>query len=145
MNTPTCQPLPPELCNHLGFVMAKAFQELHARYERETHSYGIVPRHLGVLLLTTRRGAMRQSEIADALRLDRTTVTYLVDDLETRGWVQRAPDPDDRRAHAVSVTQDGEKVLEELRPHVQAAEQGFLHPLSETEQNQLRALLARLV
>lgn len=125
--------------------MAKAFQELHVRYERQTEDYGIAPRHLGVLLMTTRRGAMRQSEIADALRLDRTTVTYLVDDLETRGWVQRATDPDDRRAHAVSATADGERVLEELRPLVQAAEQSFLKALSESEQADLRALLVRLV
>lgn len=142
---PARHPLPPELCNHLGFVMAKAFQELSARYARHTEGYGIAPRHLGVLLLTTRRGAMRQSEIADALRLDRTTVTYLVDDLETRGWVQRAPDPGDRRAHAVSATADGERVLEELRPVLQAAEAGFLNTLSANEQAQLRALLARLV
>lgn len=139
------QPLPPELCTHLGFVLSKAYQELHARFDAETGSYGIVPRHLGVLLLVTRRGALRQSEIADALRLDRTTVTYLVDDLEARGWVERGRDPEDRRAHAVSATAEGERVLEELRPHVEAAERAFLEPLSAAESNQLRSLLARLV
>lgn len=137
--------LPSELCSHLGFVLAKAFQELHARFETETASYGIEPRHLGVLLLTTKRGPMRQNELSDALRLDRTTITYLVDDLEQRGWARRHPDPDDRRARRVQVTDEGAHVLEALRPHVESAEAGFLDPLTEKQSEQLRALLAKLV
>lgn len=137
--------LPEALGQHLGFRLAKANQELQVRVETATSQFEITPRHFGLLLLLSEDGAMHQTAIAQGLRLDRTTVTYLVDDLEARGWVERGRDPNDRRAHAVHVTPSGETLLAELRPRAQTAEVEFLAPLSTQECDQLKALLARLI
>ncbi len=88
---------------------------------------------------------MRQVALSEAMRLDRTTIMRLVDDLEQRGLVQRAPDPEDRRAHAVTITSEGLRLLQQARPLLEAAENHFLRRLSPEERVTLRALLERLV
>lgn len=137
------QPLPPELCEHIGFMLGKARQELAARLDRLTAPLTI--RHLGVLLLISGRGAMRQTDLADCLRLDRTTVMNMVDELEGAGFVRRGDDPADRRVNAVKATAKGAQWLEKLRPTAEDIERRFLDPLSAQEQETLRELLMRLV
>jgi DNA-binding MarR family transcriptional regulator len=63
--------------------------------------------HRGTVLPLTvlhRIGPVRGSELADALGLDRTTVTRHLDELERRGLVDRRPDDRDRRAMRISLT-----------------------------------------
>jgi len=139
------QPLPAELCQHLGFMLAKAHQEILDRMTRVTAPTGLTPKHFGILLLISRRGAMRQTDVADAVRVDRTTVMNLVDELEAAGFVKRGADPSDRRANAVKATAKGLQWLEKLRPLAEQTEQRFLEPLSAPEQDTLRELLIRLV
>lgn len=142
-STASC--LPQELCSRLGFVLAKAEQELHGRLDRVTAADGLSIRHLGVLTLVAQRGPMRQTDIADAVRLDRTTVMNLVDDLEAAGFVRRGRDQADRRANAVTATDKGRAWLQRLRPKAETVEQAFLAPLTPAEQAILRELLIRLV
>jgi DNA-binding MarR family transcriptional regulator len=137
--------LAPELCEHLGFVLAKARQELVERMERIIGHEGLSLRHFGTLLLISRRGAMRQTELCGAIRLDRTTIMNVVDELEAAGLVRREADPSDRRANAVTVTTKGQKWLERVRPSAEREEEAFLSPLSSGERERLRELLMRLV
>jgi DNA-binding MarR family transcriptional regulator len=139
------QPLPPELCQHLGFMLAKAHQEIFDRMSRVTAPTGLTPKHFGILVLLHRRGAMRQTDVADAVRVDRTTVMNLIDELEGAGFVKRGADPSDRRANAVKVTAKGTQWLEKLKPLAEEVERHFLEPLSAPEQHTLRELLIRLV
>ena len=141
----TRQALPPELCQHLGFVLAKAHQEILDRMAQVTAPSGLTPKHFGILLLVYRRGAMRQTDVADAVRVDRTTVMNLIDELEDAGFVKRGADPSDRRANAVKATAKGSQWLEKLKPAAEAAERSFLDALSAQEQETLRELLIRLV
>jgi len=139
------QPLPPELCEHVGFMIGKARQELLARLNPVVAPLGLNIKHFGILLLLLRRGALRQTELAGLVRLDRTTVTNMVDELEQAGFVRREPDPRDRRANAVTATPKGRKWLEKIRPTAEKIERDFLSPLSAAEQDRLRELLLRLV
>src|SRR5437899_11258287 len=93
------QPLPPELCQHLGFMLAKAHQEILDRMMVVTGPAGLTPKHFGILTLIYRRGPMRQTDVADLLRVDRTTVMNMIDELEEAGFVKRGADPSDRRAN----------------------------------------------
>ena len=139
------QPLPPELCAHVGFMLGKARQELASRLDPLAAPLGLTIRHFGITLLIIKRGALRQTELADMLRLDRTTTMKMVDELERAGFVSREVDPKDRRANAVTATPVGKRWLEKLRPQAEKIERDFLAPLKPAEQDQLRELLTRLV
>jgi DNA-binding MarR family transcriptional regulator len=52
---------------------------------------------------------LRMGDLADAVVISRSGLTGLVDRLEQAGLLARAPDPDDRRAIAVSLTPEGRR------------------------------------
>lgn len=59
-------------------------------------------------------GSTTQQRLADALRLQKSTVSRLVDQLEADGVVTREPNPDDRRSVLVSLTELGASRAERL-------------------------------
>jgi DNA-binding MarR family transcriptional regulator len=72
------------------------------------------------VLRNLRSGPRRITELAAEERVTQPAITLLVNRLEERGWVQRVPDPSDRRAVLVSLTPDGEAVFEQLRAEYRA-------------------------
>jgi DNA-binding MarR family transcriptional regulator len=77
--------------------------------------WDITPAQLRALRMLRRHGVMRLSELSDRLRIAPRSATEVVDALESRGLVQRRPDPGDRRATLVEVTGDGGGVLDSVR------------------------------
>ena len=71
-------------------------------------------------------------------------MTYLLDDLEAAGLVERRPDPADRRARRVAPTPDGLALLREVKATLRDVEDGLLAPLDDEERVVLRGLLRRL-
>jgi DNA-binding MarR family transcriptional regulator len=85
-----------------------------------------------------------QLELAGQVGLDRTVMTYLLDDLEGQGLLLRRPNPQDRRARHVILTDEGRSQLQHMRTEVTAAEARLLGELSDEERAQFRVLLARV-
>jgi DNA-binding MarR family transcriptional regulator len=71
-------------------------------------------------------------------------MTYLLDDLENAGLVQRRPDPADRRARLIAPTDQGTEVLCDLERRLRDTEDQVLGILDESERTSFRALLQRL-
>ncbi|AWB90759.1 MarR family winged helix-turn-helix transcriptional regulator [Aeromicrobium chenweiae] len=86
-----------------------------------------------------------QATIAQRLGIDRTVMTYLLDDLEQAGMVERRPDPADRRARQVVLTPRGESVLAEVSGRLQDIEREVLGGLVEADAEMFRQLLDRAV
>ncbi|MFD5158907.1 MarR family winged helix-turn-helix transcriptional regulator [Streptomyces hawaiiensis] len=85
-----------------------------------------------------------QLELAGRVGLDRTVMTYLLDDLEGLGLLSRRPNPRDRRARHVILTDEGRSQLQRMRTDVTAAESQLLVELSEEQRAQFRDLLTRV-
>ncbi|WLW54161.1 MarR family winged helix-turn-helix transcriptional regulator [Streptomyces sp. YU58] len=85
-----------------------------------------------------------QLELAGRVGLDRTVMTYLLDDLEERGVLVRRPNPRDRRSRHVILTDEGRAQLQRVRTETAAAETRLLAELGEEERTQFRDLLARV-
>jgi DNA-binding MarR family transcriptional regulator len=101
------------------------------------------PRGYQVLSAVASGACGNQAAIAEHLGIDRTVMTYLLDDLESAGLVRRSPDPADRRSRRVTLTAKGVKLHAELRDRVRDAEREVLAELSGDDANALRALLGR--
>src|SRR3954453_20990458 len=84
-----------------------------------------------------------QLALAQQLGIDRSVLTYLLDDLEGCDLIERPPDPADRRARRIVLTKAGETVLAKLGKRLEAAEQHALRGLDGAEQKVLRDLLWR--
>ncbi len=78
--------------------------------------------------------------LASRLRYDASNLTGLVDKLETRGAVERRPDPSDRRIKAIAMTEEGARLRENFRCRLES-EAGSLASLSDSQLRELRDLL----
>jgi DNA-binding MarR family transcriptional regulator len=103
------------------------------------------PRGYQVLAAAARSQPGSQQELAGHLGVDRTVMTYLLDDLERAGLIERRPDPADRRARRIAATGRGAELLGDLDERLHAAEDGVLSGLGAgADQAMFRKLLARL-
>ncbi|MBD7919981.1 winged helix-turn-helix transcriptional regulator [Cellulomonas sp. Sa3CUA2] len=84
-----------------------------------------------------------QAALASHLGIDRTVMTYLLDDLCDAGLVERCPDPADRRVRRIAATDAGRSALADVEGRMTAAEAEVLRGLSAGERDTLRTLLAR--
>src|SRR5262245_35357150 len=87
------------------------------------------PRGYQVLAACGREGPRTQLALAHRLGLDRTVMTYLLDDLQKADLVERRPDPADRRARRVELTENGRVQLCKLAEQLAEAEESLLDRL----------------
>lgn len=89
-------------------------------------------------------GPMSPSELGERLIVTRATVTGVVDSLERRGYVQRSPNPDDRRGIIVGLTAAGLDVVARVRTIVHRNERDWMAALSDEEVSTYIGLLHRI-
>jgi DNA-binding MarR family transcriptional regulator len=97
---------------HAAFVELTAHGETYLSDFAASISPGLRRGAAMPLLRLRRTGPLRVKDLACALDLDSTTVTRHLDDLKSRGLVRREPDPADRRAVLVSLTDHAAELLE---------------------------------
>lgn len=86
-----------------------------------------------------------QAGLAAAIAKDRATIGAVVDRLEQKGLIARRPSPRDKRAKVLSLTEQGQAVLAELVPVVDALQRDSLPGLSDAEYRQFLALATKAV
>ncbi|WP_433022435.1 MarR family winged helix-turn-helix transcriptional regulator [Kribbella sp. CA-294648] len=102
------------------------------------------PRGYQVLATSVSEGPKRQLDLAAQLDVDRTVMTYLLDDLEKAGLVQRQADPSDRRARLIVPTEQGRETLCDLERRLSASEDAVMGSLDDGERMIFRMLLQRI-
>ncbi|MDC2957508.1 MULTISPECIES: MarR family winged helix-turn-helix transcriptional regulator [Streptomyces] len=131
-----------------------------AQYEelmRQFSAFGAVKRELGrimpsdcpsgsaaVLTLLGRFGDMRMSRLAELLAVDMSVTSRHVAHLAERGWIDRSPDPTDKRSRIVHLTPKGRAQLELLSERTTQLLADCLSDWSDEEVAQLTRLMARL-
>ena len=86
-----------------------------------------------------------QSELADLVGLDKTTMVVTVDELEAAGLAERRPSKTDRRARVIVVTEAGKRKVTEGREVIKAIQAGVLETLPAPQRAILLDSLALLV
>jgi DNA-binding MarR family transcriptional regulator len=102
------------------------------------------PRGYQVLAAAARSAVGSQLALAQHLGIDRTVMTYLLDDLEAAGLIERRPDPADRRARRVVATERGTELLAALDCRLRAAEEHLLAPLNDGDRRSFRSHVSLL-
>jgi DNA-binding MarR family transcriptional regulator len=88
---------------------------------------------------------LRLTELAEAALLTKQSMGYLVDELEARGYVERAPDPADRRAKLVRMTERGRAVEQVVRRAILQVEAEWAAYMAPGEFAELSRLLRSLI
>src|SRR4051794_5872664 len=85
-----------------------------------------------------------QADLGRGVRLDPKDLVGILNDLQSAGLVLREPDPADRRKNAVSLTDDGERLLKRCEKMAREANDELLAPFSAAERAQFMNLLIRI-
>jgi DNA-binding MarR family transcriptional regulator len=89
-------------------------------------------------------GGCSQRELSEALVVDRSNVTGMLDRMERRGWVRRGAHAGDRRIRVVTLTPAGRRLWEQVLPEYLAAVREVTGGLSPAEMRRLTAQLHRV-
>ncbi|MFG2780555.1 MarR family winged helix-turn-helix transcriptional regulator [Streptomyces prunicolor] len=88
---------------------------------------------------------LRPGELAQRLGVEASHVTRTVQQLQKSGYVTRVPDPDDRRAQRIELTEAGRKAVSSVRDAGARGMQMALSEWSTDELQQLATLFHRMV
>ncbi|MFI8963152.1 MarR family winged helix-turn-helix transcriptional regulator [Streptomyces sp. NPDC053493] len=97
-----------------------------------------------VLTLVKHHGDMRTSRLAELMAVDMSVCSRHVAHTVEHGWIERLPDPDDKRSRILRLTTDGYAMLDELDRRVTEAFTRHLADWSDQDVALLTALLGRL-
>jgi DNA-binding MarR family transcriptional regulator len=134
-----------ELTERLGYLLKHAQQRLTELNAAALEPFGLSGRELAVLLVFDALGPTSQQDAARRLGVDRTTMVALVDGLEAKGIVRRAPFAQDRRRNVVTFTERGAVTFREALAASDAAERRFLGDMDDAAATAFRAQLRALI
>ncbi|MES0837940.1 MULTISPECIES: MarR family winged helix-turn-helix transcriptional regulator [Nocardiopsidaceae] len=127
----------------LGWSLAVVLRRWHELTEASLTDIPHGSRGYHVLTAAVHAEPPTQAALAERLLIDRSVMTYLLDDLEEAGLVRRRVDPGDRRVRRVCATERGREVLAGARDRVDRVEERVLAGVDEPARALFRASALR--
>ncbi|HEY5816938.1 MAG TPA: MarR family transcriptional regulator [Mesorhizobium sp.] len=103
----------------IGFLVADVSRLIRSELDRRVTDAGLgLTPGQGRMLVHIGRfdTALRQTDLAESMGVEAMTVTGFLDRLEAKGLIRRDPDPIDRRAKRIRLTEAGKAMLERIAP-----------------------------
>lgn len=135
----------PSADNHRGgvaFLLAQLGHHAAERFSERIASLELTPPQAGILRAIAAAPGRSQQALSSQLQLLPSRVVTFIDELEDRGCVERRPNPDDRRQYALYLTAAGKELMQKLSRLARQHEHALTSGLDESQQAQLRELLA---
>jgi len=98
----------------IGFVLAKAHRQVHAELSEELEQWGITPTQFFLMAFLWQKDGLSQIELSQKTRIDRTTISGVIDRLENANLLTRQPCPEDRRTCLIVLTDKGRNLEDDL-------------------------------
>jgi len=141
----TVSSIPVSLADQVGYLLSKAHHRVHVRANEALEPLGLTVKHYGLLTLLVHEGPVSQGRLGEVMKIDRTTMVALIDELERAGHVDRTRNPEDRRAYALAATASGKRVQRKAVSLVNEVYDETLSALSASERRELRRMLSAIV
>ncbi len=118
-----------KLDHGLGFLVRLLETRATTLYERLTGQNEITPRQFGAMLTLYQGGTMTLTELANRIRVDRSTLGEMVNRMADRGLIRKVLNDADRRSATVTLAKPGEQALLRLVAGAAQLQQELLAPL----------------
>lgn len=128
----------------LGYHLRRAQIAVFQHFAQIMGAAEVTPGQFGVLTVIDRNPGLSQTQLGNVLGIDRSTVVAVIDRLESRGLVVRAPAPGDRRSHALHLSEEGVRSLRQLEERVRTHERHIARHISAEDHALLIKLLDRI-
>ncbi len=127
-----------------GFLLALIGAESRRLFAHALAAHDLTLAQYGALMTLSELGPISQQRLGQAIGVDPRNLVSVVDALEGRGILRRAPDPSDRRRHRLTLTSASRALLGDLRGAGEALESQFLNGLTDRERQVLHTITAKL-
>jgi DNA-binding MarR family transcriptional regulator len=128
-----------------GHYIRRLQQIAVAIFLQETEATGVTPVQYAALQTVSNAPGTDQRTLARSIGFDTSTIAGVVDRLEARGLLLRSAAPDDRRVRLLSLTPEGQALLNEVTPGMQRAQLRMLAPLPKDQRIEFMRMLRVLV
>ena len=136
--------LPESLTYWPGYLLAFIAEHTTDRFERALHPQRINRRHASLLAVIDAEGPMSQRALGRRLRIDKSPMVGLVDDLERLGLAERRRSEEDRRVQAIHLTARGRDVLRRVLEIGEVENERTFGVLDDEQREQLHDLLLQV-
>jgi len=130
----------------IGALLRFPWEAVQEHMLERLHANGFADFDASYLIVVQYPGPQgeRPSELAARLRMSKQALNHLLGQLERRGYLERQPDPDDKRSKRIALTPRGTRAANTIREAVAEMEDAWTHQLGPKRFNQLRGLLRDL-
>jgi DNA-binding MarR family transcriptional regulator len=130
--------------DNLGEAFGAVARRLRAASMAAFAAHDVTPSQVRAIRVLDGHGGVRSKELAEHLRIAPRSATEVVDALEAKGLVSRSPDPTDRRAALVALTDRGRDLSEEVRRLRGVESEKLFGQLSRADRSDLARILGKL-
>jgi DNA-binding MarR family transcriptional regulator len=130
-----------EQVRHLGFVLKDVYRLWVRLFEQRLPQLGMTFTQCKVLVFLSRNEGTTQAKLAETSDTDPMTLVRVLDRMERDGWIERRPDPADRRAYRLHLRRASNPVLNEILTIGEKARNEALAGLSGEQREQMMNML----
>lgn len=127
-----------------GFLLHDIARLMRKRFDQRARALGLSRSQWQVLAHLSRHEGINQSGLAEILEIENITLGRLIDRMEEAGWVERRPDPRDRRARLLYMTEKVAPMMERMRALAEETRAEALAGLPAPEREALMDQLTRV-
>ena len=126
---------------HIGYLLADNSRLARWAFDQQVREIGVTGPQARLLLTLHRVPGENQGYYAERLEVEPITLCRMVDRLEEASMVERRPDPADRRAWQLHLTDKSRKIVEKLQQRVDSLVEDMLDGLTSAERSEFARLL----
>jgi MarR family transcriptional regulator for hemolysin len=127
----------PSLENTFGFILSDISRLARKEFDRRVRDLNVTRAQWLVLLHLARRPGCTQSELADAMQMQKITVSRHADRLERAGWIERRDHAEDGRAYHLYLSRKAEPIISRLSAVADEMRSEYMRGLSSTRRDAL--------
>jgi DNA-binding MarR family transcriptional regulator len=129
---------------NIGTLLAQVSRLLRRSFDERARGIGVTRPQWQVLSLLSFNGGIHQGGLADLLEVEPITLGRMIDRLQDAQLVERRPDPTDRRAWRLFLTNKGQGLLDDLHPFALETYETALEGVDEEGRAAVMTVLARM-
>ncbi|TPK96455.1 MULTISPECIES: MarR family transcriptional regulator [unclassified Mesorhizobium] len=122
---------------NISFALHDVARLLRKRFEQRSRAFGLTRAQWQVLAYLSLHEGIHQSKLADLIEIMPITLARLLDKMQARGFIERRPNPADRRAWLLYLTPKAHPLIEVMRGNGQKTREEAFTGLSSDAQQQL--------
>jgi DNA-binding MarR family transcriptional regulator len=136
--------IPTDFEHSFGYVLFETARLMSKRFDQRARHLGLTRAQCQVLVHLARVEGINQAGLAELLELEPISLARCLDRMEQAGWIERRPDPSDRRARLLYMTDKAKPLFDRILTLGYETRMDALSGLAPDDRERLLDLLQRV-